>query len=293
MDEKVLNRKLLKKLLSFQKNEITEHAIYSQLAKSLKDKKNAEVLERIAKDELAHYHFWKKYTGREVKPGRLKAVKYFWISRILGITFGIKLMERGEQQAQTTYDKISHEIPDARRILEDEGEHEDRLIAMLDEERLKYIGSMVLGLNDALVELTGALAGLSFAMRNTRLVALAGLITGIAASFSMAASEYLSTKSEGTEKNPLKSSLYTGTAYIITVMCLIFPFLVFKNYLFCLALTIVFALLIISIFTFYISVARDLSFRKRFMEMASISLGVALLSFGIGWVIRLFLDIDI
>jgi VIT1/CCC1 family predicted Fe2+/Mn2+ transporter len=130
-------------------------------------------------------------------------------------------------------------------------------------------------------------------MRNTKLVALAGLITGIAASFSMAASEYLSTKSEGTEKNPLKSSLYTGTAYIITVMCLIFPFLVFKNYLFCLALTIVFALLIISIFTFYISVARDLSFRKRFMEMASISLGVALLSFGIGWVIRLFLDIDI
>ena len=46
---------------------------------------------------------------------------------------------------------------------------------MLDEERLRYIGSVVLGLNDALIELTGALAGLTLALQNTQLNLLLGL----------------------------------------------------------------------------------------------------------------------
>jgi VIT1/CCC1 family predicted Fe2+/Mn2+ transporter len=85
-----------------------------------------------------------------------------------------------------------------------------KLISLIDEERLKYVSSMVLGLNDALVELTGALTGLTLALQNPRLIAIVGFITGIAASMSMAASEYLSTKQEDTEKNPLKASVYTG-----------------------------------------------------------------------------------
>ena len=152
---------------------------------------------------------------------------------------------------------------------------------------------MVLGLNDALVELTGALAGLSFALQNTRLTALAGLITGIAASFSMAASEYLSTKADEDHHTALKSSLYTGTAYIITVILLVLPYLLFNHYLVCLGITIGVAILIIFVFNYYIAVARDLDFKKRFTEMAVISLGVAAFSFAIGYVIRLALAIDV
>ena len=91
----------------------------------------------------------------------------------------------------------------------------------INEERLNYTGSIVLGLNDALVELTGTLAGLTFALQNTKLTALAGLITGIAASFSMAASEYLSQRSEGESERASTSALYTGVAYICTVALLI------------------------------------------------------------------------
>jgi len=98
-------------------------------------------------------------------------------------------------------------------------------IDMIDEERLRYVGSMVLGLNDALVELTGALAGLTLALQNTRLVAMTGLITGVAGSLSMAASEYLSTKSEGGVKEPFRASVYTGFAYVLTVIFLILPYL--------------------------------------------------------------------
>mgnify|MGYP001036219971 CR=1 FL=1 len=152
---------------------------------------------------------------------------------------------------------------------------------------------MVLGLNDALVELTGTLAGLTLVLQNTRLIAMAGLITGVAASLSMAASEYLSTKSEEDAKNPFKASVYTGFAYVLTVLFLIFPYLLLTNFYFCLGFTILNAIIVIFIFTFYISVAKDLSFTNRFLEMALISLGIAALTFGIGFLIRIFLNVEI
>jgi VIT1/CCC1 family predicted Fe2+/Mn2+ transporter len=234
-----------------------------------------------------------KYTQRAVRPNRWKIFFYFWISRILGITFGIKLMERGEERAQINYEIIARRIPKASRIIADEHAHEQELIGLIEEERLNYVGSIVLGLNDALVELTGALAGFTFALQNTRLIALAGLITGIAASFSMAASEYLSTKSEGSGERALKSSLYTGVAYIVTVILLILPYLLVANYFLCLGLTLSIAMLIIFFFNFYISVAKDYSFKRRFLEMAALSLGVAMLTFTIGFLIRKVLGIEV
>ena len=286
---------ILEKAIVAQRNEITEFHIYSRLSKIVKDPHNSDILNRIGQDELRHHDFWKKHTGVEVKPNRLKINFFFWVARILGITFGIKLMEKGEEQAQIDYNEISKYISGAKKIAHDEEKHEKKLIELLDEERLKYVGSIVLGLNDALVELTGTLAGLSFALQKTDLIALAGLITGIAASFSMAASEYLSTKSEEVEgeSTALKSSVYTGIAYIFTVLILILPYLVFQHYLVCLMFTLINAILIISVFNYYISVAKDLSFRKRFFEMCGISLGVAALSFFIGVVIRSVLGIEV
>lgn len=292
MKAKILDKETKNTISTAQRNEITEHFIYEKLSRSIKNPYNKKILKRISIDELKHYNFWKKYTDEDVKPDKLKIWKYFLISRILGITFGIKLMERGEEKAQVTYEKISKFVPDAKSVVEDEDEHEKQLINMIDEERLRYVGSMVLGLNDALVELTGALAGLTLALQNTRLIAMTGLITGIAASLSMAASEYLSAKSEEGTKNPFKASVYTGSAYVITVLFLIFPYLLFTNFYFCLGFTILNAIIVIFIFTFYISVAKDFSFRNRFFEMALISLGIAALTFGIGFLIRIFLNVE-
>jgi VIT1/CCC1 family predicted Fe2+/Mn2+ transporter len=292
---KTLGGGLKRKLLEFQKNEITEYHIYRKLSESVKDEHNKKILNDISKDELRHYNVWKKYTGEEVKPSGWMLWKYYLISRILGMTFGLKLMENGEESAQESYDKIASRIPEARKIEKEENEHEKKLINMINEERLTYVGSIVLGLNDALVELTGALAGFTFAFQNPRLIAVAGLITGIAASLSMGASEYLSTKSEGgeAEKSPAKASVYTGVAYLFTVVFLILPFFLLPNVYFALATTLVNAVIVIFIFTFYISVAKDLPFKKRFLEMAGISIGVAALTFAIGFLIRIFLGIDI
>ena len=287
--------RFLARIAAYQRNEITEHAIYSRLARTLgrKDPKNARVLERIAADELRHSRIWKKYTQVEVRPSRLKIFAYYWVARIFGLTFGIKLMERGEQQAGAEYGRVKKRVPEAAQIEEEEDSHEAALLAMIEEERLEYVGSIVLGLNDALVELTGALAGLSFALQRTRLIALTGLITGIAASFSMAASEYLSKKSEEGSRSPVKSAVYTGIAYVVTVFLLILPFLLLSDYRLSLAWTLANAVLIILLFNYYVAVAKDLPFRTRFWEMVIVSLGVAAVTFGIGVLIRLWLGIEV
>ncbi|MFY9397586.1 MAG: VIT1/CCC1 transporter family protein [Desulfomonilia bacterium] len=283
---------LHRELLNYQRNEITEHHIYRKIAATLEPSGNRDTLERIAQDELAHYHVWRSHTGRDVGPSLLKVWFYYLVSRVLGFTFGIKLMERGEDAAQDAYSRIAGQVPEAAKINQDETDHEEALIRLLQEERLQYTGSMVLGLNDALVELTGALAGLTFALQDTRLIALTGSITGIAAAMSMAASEYLSTKAEETSRNPGRASVYTGIAYIVTVVVLITPYLVLPNYYLSLGVTLTLAVLIIAFFTYYLSVVKDVPFKVRFLEMAGISLGVASVSFLAGLLLRVVFGVE-
>jgi VIT1/CCC1 family predicted Fe2+/Mn2+ transporter len=285
---------LQNRLMAMQKDEVTSYHLYLKLAEMTADAHNSETLRQIAEQELRHYETWKRYTQRDIKPDTRKVQIYFWFARLFGLTFTIKLMEKGEKTAQVDYSSmLQATIPEIVEVLKEEERHETELINMIDEESLKYIGSVVLGLNDALVELTGALAGLTFAFQDTQVIALAGFITGISASMSMAASEYLSTKASGEEQNAAKSALYTGIAYIFTVLFLILPYLLVSNYVICLGWTLLNAMLIIAIFNYYISVARDLPFRRRFVEMAAISLGVALLSFILGNVVRLVFGIEV
>ncbi len=281
------------KIMVFQRIEITEHHIYKRLVATIKSHENAKIVAQIAEDELRHYEGLKKYSGQDVPPYWFTMWRYYIISRIFGFTFGIKLMERAEKNVQKDYDEITAAVPEAAAFKHEEEIHEEKLVAMLDEERLRYAGSIVLGLNDALVELTGALAGLTLALQNEKLIALSGLITGIAASMSMAASEYLSTRSEKTDKHPVRAAIYTGIAYIGTVILLVLPYLLFDNYYLDLGIALTTAVVIIAVFNYYISIAKDENFRERFLEMAGLSLSVALFSFIIGYFIRIWLGIEI
>lgn len=279
-------------ILAAQANEITEYHLYKKLQKREKNSHNQDILGQIADDEMRHYEFFKTLSKTDIRPNFWKVWKYYVISRCVGQTFGIMLMEREEENAQAQYLEISHVVPEVATIIQEEQEHETKLVALLEEEKLRYIGSIVLGLNDALVELTGALAGLTFALQNTRIIAAVGFVTGIAASFSMAASEYLSIKSEGENLSPSKAALYTGLAYILVVFFLIAPFLIVSNVYYCLLWTLLNAMCIIFCFTYYTAVAQKLPFYRRFFEMVAMSLGVALLSFGIGLLARYYFAID-
>src|SRR5512139_2223614 len=99
----MLDKETENALLTAQGNEMTEYFVYHKLSQSVRDPHNNSILQRIANEELEHYHFWKRYTRQDVRPSKLKLWMFYFISRIFGITFGIKLMERGEAKAQINY----------------------------------------------------------------------------------------------------------------------------------------------------------------------------------------------
>ena len=79
--------------------------------------------------------------------------------------------------------------------------------------------------------------------------------------------------------------------YIIPIILLILPYILFKNYLIALLFTILIGVLIVFVFTFFVSVVKELDFKKRFFEMAGISLSVSFISFLVGWMLRVFFNL--
>ncbi len=291
-----MDASLLKDIVRFQREELTGQILYQRLAGVVKDEKNARTLREMSRAEGEHYQFWRKVSGRDAGPYSGRVLFFYFLARTLGLTFALKLMERGEEATAEAYARTAPLVPGAEELGREEEAHEDELMAMIEEERLAYMGSIVLGLNDALVELTGTLAGLTFALRNGPLVAVSGIVTGIAAAFSMAASDYLASRADG-DPRAAKSALYTGAAYLGTVALLVLPYLILPrggSWIFVsLGATLTIAVLIIAAFNFYLSVAKDLDFRKRFLEMAGISLGVSAFSFLVGLAVRALFGIEI
>lgn len=278
-------------LLQLQQEEIDGNIIYGRLASLEKAEENKKILNRLSREEKKHYLFLKNITKKELKANKFRFSFFSFLAVILGNTFILRMLERSEGDAQRNYEPYRH-IEGIEQIIDEEKNHEDALIDMLKEERLNYMGSIVLGLNDALVELTGALAGYTLALQDPRLIALTGSITGIAAALSMGSSEYLSRKSDGEPTRiAIRSAFYTGIAYIITVIALILPFILLRNVYLSLAITLFVALSVIAVFNFYFSVVKKQSFRKRFGEMAIISFSVALISFFIGFLLNKFIPV--
>jgi VIT1/CCC1 family predicted Fe2+/Mn2+ transporter len=105
----------------------------------------------------------------------------------------------------------------------------------------------------------------------------------------MAASEYLPARADNNAKAG-HSALYTGAAYLITVALLTLPCLLVPQagpgIFVSLAITVTVAVLIILGFTFCVSVAKNLPFRRRSLEILGISMGVSAFSFLVGLLVR-------
>ena len=289
----MIDQSIKDRLVIAQRNELTEYFIYEKLAQSCRDKSNADILRNISREELEHHDIWKKHTGIAIKPYYFKIWLYYLLSRVFGITFAIKLMEGGEEGAQVNYDDIARFVPDAAAIMDDEHKHEQELIALIDEERLRYTGAIIRGLNEGLVELTGALSGLTIFLESEDLIAVAGVITGIVMSLSLAGTEYLATKAEDGHQRPWKAALYTGFANLFTVLFLVFPYFLPIDIFVSLGWMITNAIITIYIFNFYLSVTRETSMRKGFFEMAFISLGIAGIAFLVGFLARTLWHIEV
>lgn len=282
----MLSEQQIRQLTHLQQKEKTYALLYYKISKQIKDDKNKKILQRIAKEKIAISYIWQQYTKQNPKVNFVNIFIYLIINYLLGYTFIIKYLETRKYKEFLAFKEIKESFPEISFIISQEEHHEKELINMLNEERLHYIGAMVLGLNDALVELTGTIAGLTFVLMNTKLIALTGIITGIAATLSMAASNYLAEKANGNKKAFI-ASCYTGIAYLITVIFLTLPYLIFPNemYLYALFSTLFIVISLIFIFSVYISIIRSEKITKRFLEMTFISLSVTIISFFIGFAI--------
>ncbi|WP_418992412.1 VIT1/CCC1 transporter family protein [Alistipes sp.] len=282
-----------KNLLALQRDEITLCETYRRLARSEKDAGRQAVFVRLLQDEIRHCDALRSHTGCEVAPDVKRVVRYVWTGRMLGPAFVARQMERREKGTELGYARYCKGAEFVQIGL-DERRHGEELTRLAAGVRLSYMSSVVLGLNDALVEFTGALAGFTLALNDPRLVALTGGITGIAAALSMSASEYLSTKTDRKgEKHPLRAAGCTGAAYILTVGILIAPYLIFSDALVALGVMLAAALLVIALFNYYYAVVRRESFRRRFLEMAILSFGIAGISFLIGYLLKLIVGVDV
>jgi VIT1/CCC1 family predicted Fe2+/Mn2+ transporter len=286
------------------REELFAYKLYSALAGRFPDGESRRMLTELADQELSHVRFWVDVGGfsqDSLRPSRLKYSLLVAASVLLGPAFTIRWLERGEDRAIAAYKNLlddgaltADQRSSVRKMLQEEEEHEQLLEQGIQDERRVYLGAAVLGLNDALVELTGGLTGLASSISDPKLIGFAALVVGVAASMSMAASNFLSVDiGEESELRPGKAAAYTGIAYIVVVVGLVLPFFLLTDRRVALAISWAFAVAIIAAFSYYSSVMQRRSFVRRFTIMLALGLGVAVISFGIGRALGAVIGIEV
>ena len=273
-------------------DELLDHELYARLAARERNERNRKLLEELARDELRHHLFWSKLAG-PVRLGlrdRLKLRLLLSLSRLAGKTFTIKLLERGEAATVGEYRRAAAELggelaAELARVIEDEELHESELASSLDELVVRQLGSIALGVSDAIIELTGVLAGFAGYTGSPLQVAAAGLIVGVSAALSMAAAAYSQAKHER-GKNPRTTATFTGLFYMLTVLALVAPLLLGVPTSLGVALSLACALAILAAFSFYSAVIMERPFLREYLENAAVIMAVSLVGYAFGQVVK-------
>lgn len=289
-----LDADLVRRANKIQETSTVAIAVIDHLSTRVKSEENRRILSQIAEELESHRAYLEALTGHPAKPHPWRTRFRKAEASLLGMMFAIRKLLNHKDYLNQFFAELKEVDEQADAVYERSIQHENALMDMLDEDRLHYVGAMVLGLNDALVEITGALAGVTFSLCNTKVVALTGIVTGISATISMAASNYLAVKEDGSN-DAVKSGAFTGGAYLVAVILLVLPYLLLPDSMYAPAFFIMLAevIVILVAFNYYLSVANAKPFWKRFGQMAVISLGVALIAFLIGLAAKELLGITI
>ncbi|MEM0494231.1 MAG: VIT1/CCC1 family protein [Thermofilum sp.] len=282
-------------------DELFDCIFYRRMAKLEKDPRNRAILEKLSEEERQHYLFWSSLSGPvELSTWDKLRLRLALLSgRLLGRVFTVKLLERHEKAVIEEYRRLlsSKALPqDAAeklaRILRDEEEHEASLAGQIEETRVRYLGSLALGMSDAIIELSGVHAGFLSYTASSLYTGIAGLIVGVSASMSMAAAAYLQAKQEP-GKAPAVSAATTGLMYVATVLVLTAPFLAGLPLLAALAASLSLAFLVLAMFTFYSSVIRETSFLRDYVENVLVILLVVAAGYAFGGFVKNVLGFEV
>jgi VIT1/CCC1 family predicted Fe2+/Mn2+ transporter len=282
----------------FAYHQYRDYRIYEELERTENNPEFKSVLKKLIEHELEDFEFWKNLAlKKDFKISSFDLWKYRLMRRFLGLTFTARYLEHHEQDMISRYTEYAKTVDEDLRqkinqIIEHERLHESELISQIKEDKVEFMSSIILGLNDGLIELTGALVGFSFALQSATTVALVGTITGLAASLSMSASAYLQAQYED-GKDAYKAAFYTGIAYLIVVILLITPFIFLGNIYLSLVIMGVVVTLIISAVSFYTSVVFERNFWGQLRQMLLLSIGVAIITFTLGSVLKNITGLEI
>lgn len=283
----------------FASYQFLHYKVTSELAKTETNPNFKKILQKFAQHEWNDFKFWKQFSSRQVFA--ISPLTIIWLKilrKVLGLTFLVKYLEKQEKELISRYTDFLTKVQDEklkikiREAIAHETKHEEELIAQIKEERVEFISSIILGINDGLIELTGALVGFSFALQNHFFIALTGFITGIAASLSMASSAYMQAQYEP-GKNAKKAAFYTGSAYFIIVLLLVLPFLITSSIILSLGLLLGVVLIVITSLSFYTSIIFERNFKHQCLQMILFTMGVATITFLIGLALRSVLGIEV
>lgn len=280
------------KAWGFASEELLNYTFYQWLSQKVSNQSLRQLLLDFALEEKKHFNFWANYTAEKPRYNQFKLWLYKILAKVLGITFILRLLEQNEHKTIAVYRALADEMRGSERealleLIVSEERHEHTFLQELSEHepRLNYIGFVVLGLSDAIIEVTGVHAGFLGASHRTLAAGVAGLIVGFAASISMAAAAYLQAK-QNPVVSSIRSAFYTGISYILAVVLLALPYFLVLSVGLAFWLSIALAIGLIGSFVFYSSVVFERNFWGEFLESLLVLGGTALASYGFGELIR-------
>lgn len=271
----------------YAQREYTDYLIYRRLAEMEKNPSNKEMLWKFSTHERSHFEFWKKFELDFSPKNEVLFIKIILLMRkTLGLTFTVKFFEIHEKNVVAKYKKLIDIVhPEKKeglmKIINEEEGHEQGLISQINEQRIKYIGFIALGLADAIVEITGVHAGFLGVTGSTLVAGISGIVVGFAAAISMASAAYLQAKNDP-KRSSLTSAITTGVSYIIAVIVLALSYFLTEMMLLAFFASTLTGVTMIAMFTFYSSVISERGFMREFSESTLLMFGTAAATFVLG-----------
>jgi len=269
-------------------DEFSDCTLYDRLSRTVPDDSPfKQVLQELSATERRHFEFWRKYVpGEEPRLARMKMYWILFLRKFFGLTFATRYLDRHESNVVKEYQGLARLIPETDRpaydeMVADEREHEKAFAKKVESSAVRYISFVVLGLADALVEISGIHAGWLGLFEKTEIAGLAGVVAGGAASLAMASAAFAQAK-QGFSGSARLSAVYTGVSYFITAIILATPYFLTSSMLLALGSSLTLAVAILAITTWYSIVIQQRPFMKDFVEILAILFATSLLVFLLG-----------
>ena len=262
-------------------DEYTDYLVYKHLAESrrTKDPKLKAILNKLSSAEYKHYEFWRKYSPeKEIRPSMSTVYLTLFLRFIFGVTFATKYLEKHEDDVVKRYKSVSHLIPESDKsgfdeMVADEVEHEEAFLTETEGKYIKYISFVVLGLADAIVEISGIHAGsLGIYDRTDSPDSLASLReTAVLLRWRQL---LMHKAKQGFQGSASISASFTGISYFVSAIILATPYFLTKVMYIALGTSFTLAILIIAFISYYNSIISESHFLRDFLELAGITVGV-------------------